>query len=95
MLFVSLMKPVAGTTDEQRTGRRLDWTYPEGMRPVGEYWLLSPDPTVVLISEADNVEVMMSASFQWSDLFEITVFPAVTAEAGIAHAREAFAAAVA
>lgn len=81
MLFVTLMKrklPMAETT-----ARRLEWKYPEGLRVVGEYWLQTPDPAVVVITEADSVAPMMAALTPWSDAFDSTVLPAVTAEEGL------------
>lgn len=93
MLFVTLMKGKPGSTIRDRTLRRLEWTYPEGMRPLHEYWVASGDPEVVLICEAESPTVLIHAISQWDDVFEFRVFPAVTSEEGIAHARQELAAA--
>lgn len=89
MLFVSLMTAKPGATAAARRARRLEWKYPEGMRVVAEYWLATEDPRVVLVSEADDPAVIFQAIGDWDDVFTIDVFPAVTAEEGIASARRA------
>ena len=90
MLFVTLLKTRAGTTKE-RIARRLEWQYPEGMRLVAEYWLQTPDPNVIVVVEADSIAPIMAATSAWDDLDDITVIPAVTAEEGMALARQAMA----
>ena len=95
MLFVALMKAKAGSTILSRTERRLDWAYPEGAKVIGEYWLTTDDPNVVTVVEANDVGLVFDAIRQWDDVFDIEVYPAVTAEFGIARARQQFAAALA
>lgn len=87
MLFVSLLKVRSGTMKE-RMARRVGWQYPDGMRPVAEYWLQTPDPAVILIAEADSVAPIMAVVAQWDDFFDITVIPAVTAEEGLQLAQQ-------
>ena len=82
-MFVALMKVRAGTAQE-RTARRLQWQYPpQGVKPVAEYWLQTPDPAVIAIAEADNCAQLMAATAGWDDVFSITIVPAVTAEEGM------------
>jgi len=88
MIFVTFCKVRAGTSRD-RTLRRLDYQYPEGMRVLGEWWLQTPDPEVVLVTEADSVVPMLAARAAWDDVFEITILPAVSAEEGMAIARQA------
>jgi len=88
MLFVTLLKSRASTSME-RIARRLEWQYPEGVRVVAEYWLQTPDPSVVAVTEADSIGPIMAATAPWEDVFDITVIPAVTAEEGMAIARQA------
>lgn len=90
MIFVTLCKAKSGTQVE-RTARRLDYQYPEGMRVLGEWWLQTPDPEVVLVTEADGPAAMLAARSAWDDFFDITIFPAVAAEEGMAIARQAMA----
>lgn len=87
MLFAALLKVRAGTAME-RTARRLEWQYPEGMRPVAEYWLQTTDPAGIVIVEADNIAPIMAAVAAWDDVFDITVVPAITAQEGLELARQ-------
>jgi hypothetical protein len=86
MLFVTLAAARAGTTKE-RVARRMQWSYPEGARMIAEYWLQCPNPTVIVISEADDIAPIMAATSAWDDVFSFTVVPAVTAEQGMELAR--------
>ena len=88
MLFVSFMKAKPNSGVMERTKRRLDWKYPEGIRVIGEYWLATRDPEVVLVSEAEDALTVIGAINQWDDMFDVTVIPAITADVGIARARE-------
>ena len=87
MLFVAVLKPIAGTPEE-RTVRRAQWQYPEGLKPVAEYWLQANDPHVIAIFEADSVAPIMAVTAQWGDVFDITVIPAITAEEGLQLAQQ-------
>lgn len=85
MLFVTLGTAKSSSTKE-RVGRRAGWKYPEGLKVVAEYWLMRPDPVLVLVSEADSPEPILAALADWDDVMDISVTPAVTAEQGIAAA---------
>ncbi len=87
MLFVTLCKQRAGTTKE-RAARRLQWQHPGGAKVIGEYWLQTTDPAVIVISEAESIAPIMMAMADWDDVFEMTVVPAVTAEQGMDLARQ-------
>lgn len=87
MLFVTLGAARAGTTKERVT-RRMQWSYPPNSRVVAEYWLQCPDPTVIVISEADDIAPIMAATSAWDDVFSFTVVPAVTAEQGLELAKK-------
>jgi uncharacterized protein with GYD domain len=82
MLFISLAKVKAGTTQE-RVARRMQWQYPPGMRVLGEYWPVGGEYSVVTIAEGDSIEAMMAATGAWDDVLEFTIMPAVTAEEGL------------
>ncbi len=86
MLFVALAKSRPGTQAEA-TARRLEWQYPDGLRVVGEYWLQTSDPAVIVIAEADSAAPMMATIAQWDGVFDITVIPAITAEEGLELAK--------
>lgn len=87
MLFVTLCKQRGGTAKE-RIARRSQWQYPPGMKVLGEYWLQTTDPVVLVISEAESVTPIMAALADWDDVFDMTVVPAVTAEQGLELARQ-------
>jgi hypothetical protein len=83
MLFLCVGKALPG---DARTviARRAGWEYPDGLKVVAEYWPQNPDFTVVSVVEADSVAPILAVTTEWSDAFEWTVAPAITAEEGIA-----------
>ena len=87
MLFVTLAAVRAGTVKE-RVARRFEWKYPEGMRVIGEYWLQTSDPSLVVIAEADHIGPIMAATSAWDDVLSFSVFPAVSAEEGMEIAKK-------
>ena len=92
MLFVALLTVVRpGATFQEGGARRLQWEYPEGLNVLAEYWLETDSPRVVSIVEADGMEPFGQLRTQWGDLFEIEVYPAVTAEQGMGMLRQAMA----
>jgi len=82
MLFVATLKGTQGTSKE-RMERRLKWQYPDGVQPIAEYWLQGTNPTVIGVFETDNVALIFQIVAAWSDVFEIAVVPALTAEEGL------------
>jgi len=82
MLFVALAKVRSGT-DAERTARRLQYQFPQGLRVVAEYWLQHTDPNVIVIAEADDIAPIMAATAAWDDVYSFTVVPAVTAQQGM------------
>ena len=92
MLTVMFMKPKPGAALEERLARRLDWQTPPGIKKVAEYWLTTEDPAVVAIAECDDATPLFEVQRAWSDLFDMTWYPCVTAEEGIATARKRLAA---
>ena len=91
MLFVALLTTKPGSTFQEGGARRLQWSYPEGMNVLAEYWLETDSPRVVSVFEAEGMEPMGQIRMQWGDLFEIEVFPAVTGEQGMQMLRQAMA----
>ncbi len=88
MLFVTIGKAKATSTMKQRVARRVNWKYPESARIIGEYWLQGSDPTLIVISENEDVGSLMRAIADWDDVFDLTVLPAVTAEQGLQLAKQ-------
>jgi len=83
MLFVTLLNAKPTFTFEKSMQRRAEWKQPEGVKPVAEYWLMTPSPMVISIEEADSIAPLMAAVGGWSDLFDMTIIPAVSAEEGL------------
>jgi Domain of unknown function (DUF3303) len=52
----------------------------EGLTLLGEYWLQSPDPKVVVIFTAESDGPMLELSAEWEENFDVTVFPASKVE---------------
>jgi hypothetical protein len=59
------------------------------VRILGEYWLQEAPARVVVISEAESAAPLMLINLQWSDLFDIEIMPAITAEEGLKLAGQA------
>ncbi len=51
----------------------------EGIEILGEYWVQSNDPRIVLIFEADSNGPVLELVSEWEEHFDITVSPAVKA----------------
>ena len=83
MLFVALLRTRPGTSFQEGGARRLQWQYPEGLNVLAEFWLETESPRVVAIMEADSMAPFGEIRMVWGDLFDIEVFPAVTAEQGM------------
>ena len=88
MLFVALLRTRPGTSFQEGGARRLQWQYPEGLNVLAEYWLETESPRVVAIMEADSMAPFGEIRMIWGDLFDIEVFPAVTAEQGMEMLRQ-------
>ncbi len=83
MLFVALMKARPGTM-QARIARRLEWQAPEvGAEAVAEYWLQTPDPAAIAAFTADHIGQIWAAFAWWDEFFDISVYPAVSAQEGL------------
>jgi hypothetical protein len=89
MLFLTLLSTRPGNTFQEGVGRRLQWSYPDGANVVAEYWLETESPRVVAVVETESMEPFGQIRMDWGDMFEIEVFPVVTAEQGLEMARQA------
>lgn len=84
MLFVALGKAKPGTMGE-RSARRSAWQYPAdtGAEVLAEYWLQTLDPHLIAVVKADHIAQLWPTLLAWDDVFEFTVYPAVTAAEGL------------
>ena len=87
VLFGLVMKARPATMQE-RSARRVRWQVPEGANVVGEYWFEGDDPSVVAIVETEDAGAVTRIRLAWDDLFDIAVFPVVTAEEGLERLRQ-------
>jgi len=86
MEYVALLRArpsVSAAERDAALGRRAAWKYPDGIRQIAEYWPLSSDAQVVSIFEAETFESVMELVFEWNDVWDISVSPAVSAEEGL------------
>lgn len=86
MDYVALLRfrsSVSGAERDAALMRRATWQYPEGIRPIAEYWPAASAAQVVSVFSADTYEQVMELVFQWNDVFDIDVHPAVSADEGL------------
>jgi|KBSSwiStaDraftv2_1062776.scaffolds.fasta_scaffold1139812_1 hypothetical protein len=81
--LLSFRPSVSGADRDDALMRRAAWQYPEGIDVKAEYWPLAKAVQVVSIFSADSYSSVMELVFEWSDVFDIDVHPAVSAEEGL------------
>jgi hypothetical protein len=93
MDYVALLRfrpNVSAAERDQALMRRAAWNYPEGLRLIAEYWPLSEEVQVVSIFSAESFAPVMELDFEWNDVFDISVSPAISAEEGLRIGPEVF-----
>jgi hypothetical protein len=70
--------------------RRAEWKYPTGIKVKAEYWPMSSDVQVVTIFSADDPAPVMELVFEWHDVFDVDISPAVSAKDGLKIGPEVF-----
>jgi hypothetical protein len=93
MEYVALLKFRQSSTAAERDAalmRRASWNYPSGLKLIGEYWPMGSTVQVVSIFSADEYANIMELVFEWNDIFDIDVFPAVSADEGLKSGPEVF-----
>ena len=93
MDYVALLRFRASVPGAERDGalmRRAAWKYPDGIRVIAEYWPTSADVQVVSIFSADTIDSLMELEFEWNDVFDIDIHPAVSADEGLRIGPEVF-----
>ena len=88
--FLRFRESVSAADRDAALMRRASWKYPDGVREIAEYWPLSADYQVVTVFSADSFAPIMEVEFEWNDVFDISVFPAVSAEEGLRVGPEVF-----
>jgi hypothetical protein len=86
MDYVATLRFRSSVSSEDRDAalmRRAAWHYPSGIRSIAEYWPASADMPVVSIFSTEEFASIMELLLEWEDVFDIDVYPAVSAEEGI------------
>lgn len=87
MKFVALQSLKEGVDEaklEELLQNRAEYEFPEGIRPIAEYWGPKDSPAVISIFEADDAAPILQSTVPWMEYFETTdLFPVVSAEEGI------------
>jgi hypothetical protein len=63
--------------------RRGSWEYPAGITVIAEHWPVAADLQVVSIFSSDDIAAIWQLEAEWSDVFDIDVSPAISAEDGL------------
>lgn len=74
---------VSGAERDAALMRRAGWEYPAGLQVIAEYWPMADDVQVVAIFSSDDVAAIWELEAEWSDVFDIDISPAVSAEDGL------------
>jgi len=74
---------VSSAERDAALARRATWQYPAGITVIAEYWPAADDVQVVSIFSTDSFEPILEFELEWSDVFDINVTPAVSAEDGL------------
>jgi hypothetical protein len=93
MDYVATLRFRSSVSAEDRDAaliRRAGWQYPEGVRSIAEYWPASGDMAVVSIFSTESFAGIMELLLEWEDVFDIDVYPAVSADEGLTIGAEVF-----
>ena len=91
--FVALLSFRPSVPAAERDGalmRRATWKYPSGVQVIAEYWPSSASVQVVSIFSAESSEALLELELEWSDVFDIAIYPAVSAEDGLRMGPDVF-----
>jgi hypothetical protein len=88
--FFSGRPSVAAEQRDAALARRAKWQYPEGATMIAEYWPMSAEYQAVAIFSADTFAPVLEIQFEWNDVFDVAIYPAVSAEEGIRIGPEVF-----
>ena len=93
MEFVALLRfrpSVPAAERDAALMRRAGWQYPDGLKVISEYWPMSGEYQVVTVFSAETIAPIMEVEFEWDDVFDMTVTPAVSADEGLRMGPELF-----
>jgi hypothetical protein len=87
--FLRFRPSISGAERDAALKRRASWQYPAGMQLIAEFWPTSADIQVVSIFSTTEFGPVMELVLEWSDVFDISVHPAVSVEDGLRIGAEA------
>ena len=93
MEFVALLRfrPSVSAADRDASLMcRAGWQYPDGVELVAEYWPLLGECQVVTVFAAETYATIMEVVYEWNDVFDISVSPAISADEGLRIGPEVF-----
>jgi hypothetical protein len=88
--LLSFRPSVSSAERDRALMRRAGWQYPEGIHVLAEYWPTAAAVQVVSIFSTDSFESIQELVFEWSDVFDIDISPAVSADEGLKIGPEIF-----
>ena len=88
--FLTFRSSVPAAERDGALMRRAAWQYPDGIDVIAEYWPLSDGPQVVIIFSTDDPAALMQLEFEWTDVFDVKISPALSAEQGLAIGPDVF-----
>jgi hypothetical protein len=89
--LLSFRPNVSAAERDAGLARRAQWEYPGSIKVLAEYWPMAPAPAVVSIFSTDDPEAVMELMFEWNDIFDIVIHPALSAEDGLRLGQQVFA----
>lgn len=88
--FLRFRPSVSAVERDAALQRRASWQYPDAIKLIAEYWPMSADIQVVSVFSTEDFAGLMELTFEWNDVFDISVHPAVGAEQGLQVGSEVF-----
>jgi hypothetical protein len=93
MEFIALLRfrpSVPAAERDAALMRRAAWQYPDGVKMIAEYWPMSAEYQVITVFAAETIAPIMEIEFEWNDVFDISVSPAISADEGLRVGPEVF-----
>ena len=93
MDYVALLTFRDSTSGAERDSalmRRAAWQYPAGLDVTAEWWPMTAAPHVVVLFSTDDPAAIMELEFEWNDVFDVKIAPALRADQGLELGPEVF-----
>lgn len=91
MLYTAIFRWKMNLSQEERDlalAQRDIWRYPHTMKVLGEYWLSSPDISVLCLFETEDIGAILETELNWGRFFNIEIVPTVPVEQGLEMSKE-------